>query len=515
MSRSFDPGLFRNRWLALALLSAWLTTPALASDPRPTTDAALAHGLRPSVLASQDPLPDWSIQARMAEYAVPGAAVALVRDGKVVYARGFGVRQRGSAAIVDADTLFSVGSVSKVVTAAVTLREVADGRLDLDRSVNSYLKTWKIPASGGFDPGVISLRMLMSHTAGLGVWGFEDYQPGEALPTILQTLNGQPPAKNAPVRMEFRPGSRMRYSGGGITIEQLLLQDTSNKAFAQLAGERVFAPLGMSRSTFASPLPVNTANVAHAHDKQGQRTALPTGWESFPEQAASGLWTSANELGQFVAALLASYRGQGSFLPQPLAIAMLTEVSPSQHGLGPRLEGESSTRVFHHGGSNDSYRAWIEGYPASGDGFVILTNGANGGKLAAEVRNALTDSIGNGSNPLLRTMQLPPAALADFEGEYKLRPDLPIAVTGNMAGYFDHDHFRLKMDNGELVASQQDSSRRLRPLSATRFINPAGDASQPRYEFLRDTGGNVQTLRVQRDGGQLLFEKLLPSPTRN
>lgn len=508
----FLPGTaaLRNPRLLLVLVTMLAASigPGIAAEPSPRLDEALAHGLRPSVLPMRAPLPGWSIKARMAEHAVPGAAVAVVRDGKLVYAQGFGTRQAGNNdSPVDADTLFSVGSVSKVVTAAITLREVADGRLDLDRSANGYLRTWKIPPAPGIDPDMITLRMLMSHTAGLGVWGFADYLPGEALPTIVQTLDGQPPAKNPPVRIEFRPGSRMLYSGGGITIEQLLLQDTSGKPFARLADERVFAPIGMRRSSFINPLPASTGNVAHAHDGKGLATALPTGWETFPEQAASGLWTSANDLGRFVATLLDAYRGQDAFLPQPLAAAMLTEVAPSQHGLGPRLEGEGSTRVFHHGGSNDSYRAWIEGYPASGDGFVILTNGANGSRLAAEIRNALTDALDNGANPVLRTVQLPAAALKDFEGDYLLQGDLPASVTGNMGNLFDQDRFTVSVDDGVLVVAQGETRRRLQALAPTRFINPAGDASQPRYEFLRGSDGKVHTLRVQRDGGQLHFRR--------
>ncbi|KRG72184.1 beta-lactamase [Stenotrophomonas terrae] len=513
MSRKFKQGISHIRWSLLVILATGFIGPVLASDPRQEIDDALTHGLRPAVLPLQAPLPHWSLAERMAQHSVPGTSVAVIRDGKLVYARGFGTRQAGSNDPVDADTLFSVGSVSKVVTAAVTLREVADGKLNLDRSVNGYLHSWKIPAGAGVDPDTISLRMLMSHTAGLGVWGFEDYQPGETLPTLLQTLNGESPAKNAAVRIQFPPGSRMLYSGGGVTIEQLLLQDTSGKSFAQLADERVFSPVGMSRSTFINPLPADTRNVAHAHDKKGQATALPRGWESFPEQAASGLWTSANDLGHFVAALLSAYRGQGPFLPQSLAIAMMTEVAPSQHGLGPRLEGEGRSRVFHHGGSNDSYRAWIEGYPASGDGFVILTNGANGARLAAELRNALTDL--SGDNQVLRTIELPTTTLADFEGDYLLTPDLPGSVTGSMTGYFDHDRFRVAVADDTLVVSQADDNpRRLQPLTPTRFVNPAGDASQPRFEFLRGADGKVQGLRVQRDGGQLHFHKLQGSPSQ-
>lgn len=490
------------------LLAGGLMPQALAATSNTLCDTVLSNTLRPSALPLDAPLPRWSVQQRMAEHKVPGVAIAVIRDGKVAYACGYGLRQTGGNEAVDADTLFSVGSVSKVVTAATTLREVAAGRLALDRSVNAYLKSWKIPPSGGYNPDSITLRMLMSHTAGLTVWGFDDFQPGEALPTLLQTLDGIKPARNEPVRIDFAPGMRMRYSGGGVTIEQLVLQDTTGKSFESIAHESVFAPIGMPRSTFTNPLPATTDNVAHAHDKNGKAVALPTGWETFPEQAASGLWTNANELGAFVATLLSAYAGNSDFLPHPIAVAMMSEVAPSQHGLGPRLEGEGSTRIFHHGGSNDSYRAWIEGYPAHGDGFVILTNGANGGRLAAEIRNGLSDVLDHGGNTLLRTIMLPEASLADFAGEYVLQTDLPTEVGGNMIGYFEHDRLSVSLTPSGLALASADVKRHLQPLNPNRFINPAADASQPRYEFLRDTRGKVNALLVQRDGGRVYFRRL-------
>ncbi|WP_269790572.1 serine hydrolase domain-containing protein [Stenotrophomonas sp. Iso1] len=490
------------------LLTGGVAAQPVTATPDVQCNTVVSNTLRPSALPMNAPLPYWSIQQRMAEHKVPGAAIAVIRDGKVAYACGYGLRQANGSEAVDADTLFSVGSVSKVVTAAATLREVAAGRLALDHSVNAYLRSWKIPASGTYNPDTITLRMLMSHTAGLTVWGFDDFQPGEALPTLLQTLDGIKPARNEPVRIDFAPGMRMRYSGGGVMVEQLVLQDTAGKSFEKIARESVFAPIGMHRSTFTNPLPATTTNVAHAHDNNGNAVALPTGWETFPEQAASGLWTNANELGAFVATLLSTYAGNSDFLPQPIAVAMMSEVAPSQHGLGPRLEGEGSTRIFHHGGSNDSYRAWIEGYPAHGDGFVILTNGANGGRLAAEIRNGLSDALGHGGNTVLRTITLPETALADFAGEYVLQTDLPREVGGNMIGYFEHDHLSVTLGPSGLALASADVTRQLQPLTPNRFINPAADASQPRYEFLRDTRGKVHALLVQRDGGRVYFRRL-------
>ncbi|UNK48501.1 beta-lactamase family protein [Lysobacter sp. S4-A87] len=502
----------RSALACLALAGGLLATAAGAQTPplAPASQGvfgALDHGLRPTTLAADAPLPGWSLRERMAFHHVPGVAIAVIRDGQVVQASGFGLREAGSNDAVDADTMFSVGSVSKVVTAATTLRQVAAGKLDLDRDVNSYLRSWKVPDAPAFSQDTLTLRMLMSHTSGLTVWGFEDYLPGAKLPTIVQTLDGVAPAKNDPVRIDFEPGSRMRYSGGGVTVEQLVLEDTTRKPLEAIARGAVFAPLAMRRSSYLNPLPATLGNIAKAHDKDGNLTALPRGWEAFPEQAASGLWTSANDLGAFVGALLRSYRGQDDFLPQSLAQQMMSEVSPSIHGLGPRLEGEGQTRIFHHGGSNDSYRAWIEGYLETGDGLVILTNGSNGSKLMMEIRNALSDALGRGVNPPLRTLALPPAAVSGFAGSYRLDTTVPKDLAGNLSGAFESDVLDVAVSDASVSVQDKGSPpMKLQALTPTRFIGP-GDISQMRFEFVRDARGEVHSLMVARGNAQAWFRR--------
>ncbi|MFP2925524.1 serine hydrolase domain-containing protein [Pyxidicoccus sp. 3LG] len=500
--------LFFGLTFAPALVSgnAFAATPAANTQP-PNVLAALEHGLRPSTLEVGQPLPAWSLKERMAHHHVPGVAIAIIKDGKVVQAAGFGVREAGTQDAVDADTLFSVGSVSKMVAAATTLRQVAAGKLELDRDVNTYLTSWRVPRAPTFAHDTLTLRMLLSHTSGLTVWGFEDFQPGEKLPSILQTLDGVKPAKNEPVRIDFEPGTRMRYSGGGITVEQLVLEDSTRKPLEALARAEVFQPIGMRRSTFVNPLPPKPGNIAKAHDKNGARAALPRGWEAFPEQAASGLWTSANDLGAFVAALIGSYQGKSPFLPRPLAIQMMTEVSPSLHGLGPRLEGEGQTRIFHHAGTNDSYRAWMEGYLESGDGMVILTNGTGGSMLRMEIRNALSDALGRGINPLVRTVPLPPAVMSGYTGTYRLDTSVPNALAGNLAGHFESDTLDVRIADGRMTMSEaRGQPMTLQPLTPARFIGP-GDFGQVRCEFLRNAHGTVNALVVERGGGRLYFRR--------
>lgn len=324
-----------------------------------------------------------SVAERMEHYGVPGMSIAVIEDREIAWAKGYGVLQAGGTDPVDTETVFSVGSVSKVGAAAATLRLVDGGRLDLDRDVNEYLSSWQVPEHE-FE-GAVTLRRILSHTAGLTVHGFADYQPGAELPTTVQILEASGPSQSPPVFVDIPPGSQFRYSGGGTTLEQLVIEETFGSDFAAAARELVFEPLGMSRSTYQNPIPAEFGNIAKAHDEKGRPRALPRGYEAMPEAAASGLWTSPSDYATMMIAFIESYRGApNAFLNQELARDMMTEVEPSTYGLGPNLAGEGETRRFSHGGSNESYKAFMIGHLATGDGVVVFTNGARGAELYAE-----------------------------------------------------------------------------------------------------------------------------------
>jgi len=277
-----------------------------------------------------------------------------------------------------------MGSVSKVVTAVLAHRMHADGMLSLDTDIRPYLRRWQLP--NGADDNLVSLRRIFSHTAGFNIHGFGDFEPGAELPTVYDTLNGTGAARHGPLRFIAQPGQRYQYSGGGYTVAQLVLTDIAQTNFPKLARTMLFEPVGMKRSSFTNPLPEDTDNVAKAHNRRGRPVALPRGYEAMPEMAASGLWSSANDMGMLVAALIQSYRGEGGFLPEGLVRRMMQRVAPGEHGAGPRIEGEGDNMWFTHGGVNNSYRAWIEGKISTGNGVVIFTNGTGGNDLGAEIR---------------------------------------------------------------------------------------------------------------------------------
>lgn len=465
--------------------------------------------LRPTVYSAA--ARRWTLAERMAHHHVPGVAVGILSDGRLRSIRGYGTRSGGTAEMPGPLTMFSVGSVSKVVTAALCLRLVALGHLDLDRDIGHWLKRWRVPPGPEGDTRPITLRMLLSHSAGFNVHGFADFVPDAPLPTLVDILTGTAPAKNAPLRRVDPAGMRSRYSGGGYMIIQAVLEDAMRLPLDVLARRHVFAPLGMRRSSFSASLSPDWGDVAHAHDGTGRPAATPRGWQSFPELAASGLWTCAHDLAKLVAALIGSHRGTPNpFLPRNVVIDMMTPVAPGVFGLGPRIGGEGPSTIFHHGGANDSYKAYIEGNLASGDGLVILTNGANGDLLGDEIRNAISDALAWPGDWSVVTQTLPSDHLGSYVGRYSRRADQPLALAGPLDTGFRHEFIDIQRTEEGLALLMGDRSEPLAPLTSSRFVVPGQyvPAGTLQLEFKRDADRSVRQLVVSGGGGLLLFERV-------
>src|ERR1041384_6050520 len=211
--------------------------------------------LMTKVVERDDPDTCQRLEDRMAAYHVPGVSIAVIHNGSIEGAQGFGVVQAGGRPVT-AETLFQAGSISKPVAAMAALRLVEQGKLSLDTDVNQALTSWKISPSAAAPAAVVTLRQLLSHTAGLTVHGFPGYSAGAPIPTLVQVLNGDQPANTSPIRLEAIPGERWKYSGGGYTVMQQLLLDVSHRPFPELLRDAVLAPIGMARSTYEQPLPV-------------------------------------------------------------------------------------------------------------------------------------------------------------------------------------------------------------------------------------------------------------------
>ena len=330
-------------------------------------------------------LEEFKLEERMKHYGVPGISFALIDNGQLVWAKGYGVLQEGKSEKVNTETLFSVGSISKMGTAVAALKLMEQGQVNLDKDINTYLKAWKVPENQFTRQQPVTLRRIMSHTAGLTVHGFADFQPGETLPTTVQVLNGKSPAKNSAIYVDIPVGSRFRYSGGGTTVQQLLIEELTGKEFHLAIDDLLFTTLKMQRSSYQNPLPASLGNIAKAHNNNGSPVALPRGYQAMPEAAASGLWTTPSDFSKVMIMLMEAYHVGNSYLSPATVKDMMTPVAPSEYGLGPRIRTLNGRLTFAHGGANDSYRARFIGYLDNKDGFIIFTNGSQGNGLINEL----------------------------------------------------------------------------------------------------------------------------------
>ncbi len=332
---------------------------------------------------------------RMERYATPGVSIAVVDGGRVAWERGFGVRTSGQADPVDADTLFQAGSVSKPIFALGAMRLVEQGRLALDGDIQEFLSSWRIPPNGTWTPRV-TLRQLLSHTAGTSIHGFPGYPASGPWPTLTQVLNGTPPANNLPVIVDLIPGLQFKYSGGGTMIAQAAVCDVVGHGFPEIMRELTFDPLALRSSSFAQPLPPDlAARSATAHPWNG--VPLQGRWRVYPEMAAAGLWTTAGDLARIGCEFLRALRGESSplGLSAESAAEMLQPQLPTDVageafvGLGWHCAGEGDAFHCYHLGWDEGFVAGLWLYPAAGKGAAIMINSNQGWPLRDEIMGAI------------------------------------------------------------------------------------------------------------------------------
>jgi CubicO group peptidase (beta-lactamase class C family) len=260
---------------------------------------------------------------------------------------------------------------------------VEQGRLALDRNVNAELTSWHIPRTSLTRRHPVTLRKLLSMTAGINVPGFVGYRPDETLPSLVQILDGSPPANSPPVRVVRTPGAGYAYSGGGYEIVQALIQDTSHQNFAELVRELVLQPVGMKDSFFGQRPRASGQQMATGHLSSGAE--LPDGWRAMPEMAAGGLWSTPTDLARLLIAISNSYKGvDDALLSQAMAREML-KPNGGPYGLGVAVSGSGRSLVLMKRGQNIGYQGYMLIFPATGQGIVVMSNSDNGTTLATSI----------------------------------------------------------------------------------------------------------------------------------
>jgi CubicO group peptidase (beta-lactamase class C family) len=454
---------------------------AVAASPEARA-ARVEKGLLPGIAIAGRPVPSRPLAERMSALKTPGVSVAVINGGVIDWAKGYGVTETGGNTPVTPQTVFQAASLSKPVATLAALRLVEQGKLALDQDVNERLTSWKVPENEFTKTEKITLRRLLSHSAGLTVSGFPGYSADAPVPALVQVLEGQKPANTTAIRADVVPGAIWRYAGGGYTVMQQLLMDVTARPFPSLLAELVLQPIGMKDSTYEQPLPeARRAAAASGHRSDG--SLLPGRYHTYPEMAAAGLWTTPTDLARFLIEIQQALQGRSKLLTPATARQMVT-VQKGSYGLGLGLEGSGPSASFGHGGSNAGFKCQMTAFVESGRGAVIMTNGDRGGRLAGEILRAVAAEYDWPSFwPRQKTVvTIEPAALASLTGRYELRPGRVLTVA---------------LDGGTLFVIDGQERIELFPESPTRFFDLVEEHD---LEFVKGTDGAVTHMLIDGQG---------------
>jgi CubicO group peptidase (beta-lactamase class C family) len=378
---------------------------------------------------------DRFVQAQMARRRIAGLSLAVMQNGHVALARAYGVADRGTGAPVTPSTLFQAGSISKPVSALGALHLVEQGRLTLDGDVNATLTSWKVPENRFTAVEQVTLRRLLSHSAGVTVHGFPGYDVSAPIPTLVQVLDGAAPANTAPIRVDTTPGAIWRYSGGGFTIMQQLMIDVTHEPFPRFMQETVLGPIGMTSSSFEQPpSPGRAARTASGY--YADRTPVRGRWHVYPEMAAAGLWTTPTDLARFAIEIQQTLAGGGHGVISPAMARQYVTEQNGGSGLGILVSGSGRELRFSHGGRDEGFDAQLTAFAETGQGAVIMINANDNSRLTSRILRFLArayDWPGAAADTpaVVRGVPVAAARLARCAGYYEAAENQMITLVPN------------------------------------------------------------------------------------
>jgi CubicO group peptidase (beta-lactamase class C family) len=484
---------------AILVVASCLCLFSCQNDLPTNSDVALIdsieNSLLPSILIEGEPVEGFNLLDRMDYYKVPGISIAFMNGGEIVWARGYGYASADSARLVDEKTLFQAASISKPLAAMAALSLVEEGKIDLDEDVNQYLVGWQVEENEQTVSEKVSLRRLLSHSAGLTVHGFAGYAYNEELPSVIEILNGEAPANSGRIYPENTPGTHYSYSGGGYTVMQKMLTDITGKQFPDIMDEYVLSKIGMESSTYQQPLPEEFHENAAAGHLQGGEM-IEGRWHTYPEMAAAGLWTTPTDLLKYAREVQLSNAGESNkILSQPMVAEMLTP-QMNDHGLGPGIQGSGETSTFGHGGSNAGFRCQFFAFTKLGQGVAIMTNGDNGGYILGEILRSFSQ-VYDWSMYKPDTRELWPLDQEDLEalsGQYQLSIDGQDLVI----------EFSIQQDHLKGIQLWDELSFEIYPESKNRFFNMEDGVN---FVFDLNPEGTLQ-LTIYQYGEEFRFLKI-------
>ncbi|HTE00153.1 MAG TPA: serine hydrolase [Mucilaginibacter sp.] len=448
----------------------------------------------------------FTLKDRMAFYKVRGVSIAVIHNYKIEWAKGYGWADESLRKPVTDQTLFQAASISKSLNAVGVLKLAQEKKLDLYVDINNYLNNpkqaantridsytllngsqlnWKFPYDSLSKGKKITIANLLSHTGGLSVHGFGGYERGTDIPNIVQILDGTPPANSAKIRSMYEPGLKSEYSGGGVTISQLIVMNTTHMAYEKYMYENVLEPMGMTSSTYSQFPPRDKRTLyAAAYDAEGKE--ISGKYHIYPEQAAAGLWTNPTDLAKYIIETQLALEGKSAkVLDQQWTKTRLTPNIDKRAALGVFIDGTDSIKYFGHGGANEGFRSQYYGSLKDGNGVVVMVNSDNGAIIPEIVNSVAKVYLFKGlyHSKVIKAVKFSANLLDSYTGKYEIKPDLFIMVSRN----------------GERLYGQPTGQGKylLLPVTENKFSLNYADTQ---IEFIKDDKGEVTKAVVYQNG---------------
>ena len=360
---------------------------------------------------------DSAIVKSMTDHSVPGAALAVVRDGKIVQLRGYGCANIQNNVAVDPErTVFHVASVSKPFVSLAVVQLAARGTVDLHADVNRYLQTMQVP--NGWDRP-ITLHDLLTHTAGLeeSVVGYAARTPADLRPL------GEFLAEKLPKR-GWPPGDVTGYSNYGYALAGYVVESVTGKSFADYERDEIFAPLGMTHSSFRQPIPSELERDAAISYRCLTASCVPITPDYRSAYPPGGLVTTASDMSRFLLAQL----GDSVTGKRALSDSVLRMMNERQFTHDSSLTGLtyaysedelSGVRSLSHAGGASGYTSFVILVPTKRFGIFLVANGG-GTRFGAETRDAVARAWMPVPAPVAQNITVSSISPVDPTGAYRI-----------------------------------------------------------------------------------------------
>ena len=413
----------------------------------------------------------------------PGCAVGVAVGGKPVLMKAYGMADLERDVRNTPDTIFESGSVAKQFTAMAVQLLAGDGKLSLDDPVRKYIP--ELPDYGK----PLTIRHMLSHTSGLRDWGSVESIAGWPRTTREYTHAHVLEIVSRQKSLNFDPGTKWSYSNTGFNLAAVIVARVSGMSFAEFSKQRIFAPLGMTHTSWRDDHTRIVKNRAIAYSEASGGYTIEMPFENV--HGNGGLLTTVGDLLIWNENFVSPKVGNPALIAEMTTVGKFNDGKPLDYGLGLYVNDYRGAKNVYHSGSTAGYRAHLNRFPESRTSVAVLCNGSNGD--ATRSANYVSDVfLGDRLKPAVPARPATPSAAA-------IQPPLSDSQLAPLAGTYWSDEAETALvaavDQGALVLRRRpDTVIKLTAIGPDKFRGSIGTVT-----FTRNASGAVESLSVSQE----------------